>query len=323
MTKKPFRFSIQGYNATSAADFRNQVKTAEQLGYSAFHLADHYLGPGPALAAANHPVQDIAAIPAMAMAAEATSRLKIGCRVLCVSYRPAAVLVKEAMTLDFLSDGRLELGLGAGWIESEYVAMDVPYDPPGKRISRLEETIALMKQAMTGGDLEVQGEYVRVSGYQAVPTPVQRPVPIMIGGGNPRILKLAAREADIVSINISNKEGKVGAEGLRSVTHDETLKKIGWVKEGAGARLDQIEIEIGLFLGKVTDAAGPFLERYSASLGMSVDEAKRFPHALIGSVDSICEDIERRREMYGISYINIPARSMVEFGPVVERLTGK
>ena len=320
---RPFRFSVQGYSATSAADFRNQVRTAEALGYSAFHLADHYLGPGPALEAAFHPPQDIAAIPAMAMAAEATSRIKIGCRLLCVGYRPAAVLVKEAMTLDFLSEGRLELGLGAGWIESEYRAMDVPYDPPGKRIDRLEETVELFKQGMAGGALDVHGEFVRVSGYQSLPTPVQRPVPLMIGGGNPRILKLAAKEANIVSINISNRAGKVAPESLRSVTHEETLKKIGWVKEGAGARFDQIELEIGLFFANITDAATALEENYALGLGMTPEQVRQFPHALIGSADHICDELIRRRELYGISYVNVPTASMVEFAPIVERLTGK
>jgi len=323
MPGNPFRFSVQGYSATSAADFRDQVRTAESLGYSAFHLADHYLGAGPALTAANHPPQDIAAIPAMAMAAEATSHIKIGCRLICVGYRPAAVLVKEAMTLDFLSDGRLELGLGAGWIESEYHAMDVPYDPPGKRIRRLEETIALLKQGMTGGALDVHGEFVRVSGYQSVPKPVQQPVPLMIGGGNPRILTLAAREADIVSINISNKEGKVGPGSLRSITHERTIEKIEWVKEGAGPRFNQLELEIGLFFAKITDSAGSVLEGYSSILGMTPDEVRQFPHALIGSADYICDELVRRRELYGISYINVPAASMVEFAPIVDRLKGK
>lgn len=319
----PFRFSVQGYSATSASDFRDQVRTAESLGYSAFHLADHYLGPGPALAAAFHPPQDIAAIPAMAMAAEATSRIKIGCRLLCVGYRPAAVLVKEAMTLDFLSGGRLELGLGAGWIESEYHAMGVRYDAPGKRIARLEESVALVKQGMTGGVLGVEGEFVRVSGYQSLPTPIQQPVPLMIGGGNPRILKLAAREADIVSINISNREGKVGPGSLRSVTHDETMNKIGWVKEEAGPRFDQIELEIGLFFANITNSSALLEENYALGLGMTPEQVRQFPHALIGSVDHICDELTRRRELYGISYINVPTASMVEFAPIVESMTGK
>lgn len=256
MTHGPFRFSVQSFTAQSANDFRNQVKTAEALGYSAFHLADHYLGPGPALQAANHPPQDIAAIPAMAMAAEATSRIKIGCRVLCTAYRPAAVLVKEAMTLDFLSGGRLELGLGAGWMQAEFAAMGVPMEPPGKRIAQLGETVQLMRQAMTGGALAMKGEYVRVSGYESTPLPCQNPVPILIGGGSPRILQLAGREADIVSVNISNSEGRIGAAGLASTTHDQTLEKIDWVKEGAGKRFGSLELEIGLFFLAVTGRSG-------------------------------------------------------------------
>lgn len=112
---KPFRFGVQSYNAETPQAWRDKVKKAEDLGYSAFHLADHLLGPGPALQKCNHPVQGLAAVPAMAVAAEATSTIKIGCRVFCIDYRPAAVLIKEAATLDFFSGGRLEFGLGAGW----------------------------------------------------------------------------------------------------------------------------------------------------------------------------------------------------------------
>ena len=112
----PFRFAVQSFNASSGAEWRERARKVEDLGYSALHLADHLLGPGAAIEAANHPVQQLAAVPAIAVAAEATSTLRVGCRVFCIDYRPAVVLAKEAATLDLFSDGRLELGLGAGWI---------------------------------------------------------------------------------------------------------------------------------------------------------------------------------------------------------------
>ena len=168
---KPFRCSWQAYDAKSAADWRGKAQAAEAEGFSAFHLADHYLGPGPA-ADASHPPQILAAVPAMAMAAEATSTLKIGCRVCCCSYRPAAVLVKEAMTIDFLSGGRLELGLGAGWIEGEYDAIGVPYDDIGRRIDRLEETIEVAKAHRAGGVMNINGEQVQAMGFEGAPRPL-------------------------------------------------------------------------------------------------------------------------------------------------------
>ena len=153
----PFRFGLQAYQATSAKQWRNLVREAEQLGYSAFHLADHYFGPGPLEAETRHPVQDLAAIPAMAVAAEATDTIRIGCRVLCVDYHLPAVLAKELATLDFLSDGRLEIGLGAGWIEAEYRAMGVRWDRPGVRLQRLEEVIDLIEAHFGGEQIAIDG----------------------------------------------------------------------------------------------------------------------------------------------------------------------
>ena len=322
-SKKPFRFSVQGFNTDSASAWRETVQKAEGLGYSTFHLADHYIGPGPALEKAAHPVQDIAAVPAMAMAAEATKTINIGCRVFCTGYRPAPVLVKEAMTIDFLSGGRLELGLGAGWITSEYDAMGIPFDRPGLRIQRLEETVQLAKQAMAGERLNVQGDFVQVSDYDSVPKPANpKGVPIMIGGGAPRVLKLAGREADIVSINFNNRSGAIGQDGVGTSTHDETRQKVAWIKEGAGDRFDQVELEIGAYFTVVTDQAQAVAEQFGGMFGLPADEMLRHPHALFGTVDGICEELERRREEFGISYICVPNDVAEAFAPVVARLQG-
>ena len=320
---KPFRFSWQAFNATSAAQWRDKARRAEALGYSTFHVADHYLGPGPALAATNHPVQDVAAIPALAMAAEATSTINIGARVFCTGYRPGPVLVKEAMTLDFLSDGRLELGLGAGWIRNEYEAMGIPFPSPGKRIERLEETIRLAKAAMGGGMLNLAGEYVHAVGYEAVPLPPRRRVPLIVGGGAPRVLGVAGREADIVSINFNNHTGRIGPESLANSTAAETRKKIGWIRDGAGARFDEIELEIGMIFVALDDSQRAAAEGWAAMFGIGLDDLRDCPHALIGSVDSVCEDLYRLREEFGISYINVQDQYGEVFAPVVARLTGK
>src|SRR5512143_2003932 len=126
---RPFRFAVQSFSAPDARTWRERARRAEALGYSALHLADHFIGPGPALAAGNHPVQTLAAVPAIAAAAEATRTLRVGCRVFCVDYRHPVVFAKEAATLDLLSEGRLELGLGAGWLRAEYDALGIPFDP--------------------------------------------------------------------------------------------------------------------------------------------------------------------------------------------------
>ena len=322
MIKHKFRFSWQAFETGSAKEWHDKARKAEDSGFSAFHLADHYIGPGPALEAAAHPVQNIAAVPAIMSAASATESIKVGCRVFCTSYRPAGVLAKEAMTIDFLTEGRLELGLGAGWITSEYEALGVPFDPPGKRITRLEETIAIVKAHMKGENLNFIGNEVKASGYQALPASPKGKVPLMIGGGAPRVLGIAGREADIVSINFNNSSGHL-AGSRETDTAEETLKKIGWIKQGAGNRFDDIELEIGAYFTVVTDKQAETVESFTTMLGMSAGEILAFPHALIGSVDYICEELEKRRELYGISYISFPDNAAESTIPIVERLTGK
>jgi probable F420-dependent oxidoreductase len=321
---KKFRFGLHAFNASSAKEWRETAQRAEALGYSALHLADHYFGPGPLEAATLHPVQDIAAIPAMAMAAEATDRIRVGCRVFCVDYHVPAVLAKEAATLDFLSDGRLELGLGAGWIEAEYRAMGVGWDRPVVRIQRLAELVSLVKAHFGGQPIEVAGAHIQVSGYSGVPAPVQRPSPpIMIGGGAERVLRLAGREADIVSLNFNNRSGQIGPDGAQSSTAEETDRKIGWIRDSAGERFADLELEISAYFTAVTNDVDGYSARVGRMFGMPQEAVLEHPHVLIGTVEGICEQLEARRERYGISYITVTQRSLETFGPVVERLTGK
>jgi probable F420-dependent oxidoreductase len=321
---KPFRFAVQAYQASSAREWRETVKQAESLGYSAIHLADHYFGPGPLEAETHHPVQNLAAVPAMAMAAEATDHIRVGCRVFCVDYHVPAVLAKEVATLDFLSEGRLELGLGAGWIQAEYRAMGVPWDSAGVRIERLGEVVALIKAHFGHEQIDIDGRYVKVSGYQGVPEVVQRPhPPIMIGGGAQKILGLAGREADIVSLNFNNQSGQIGAAGVQSSTAEQTDRKIGWIRDGAGDRFDDIEIEIAAYFTVVTDQAQSQAEAFGTMFGLDPSDIREHPHVLLGSTAEIAEEIQRRRERFGISYVTVSHRSMESFAPVVEHLAGR
>jgi probable F420-dependent oxidoreductase len=321
---RPFRFGVQAFHAESAAEWRDFARAAEQEGYSTLHLADHILGPGPALEATRHPLQTLAAVPAMAMAAEATTTLRVGCRVFCVDYRRPAVLAKEAATLDFLSGGRLELGLGAGWLRGEYEAVGIPFDPVGVRIDRLAETIRFLKAHMSAGQLDVAGEHVTARGYEGAPQPVQRPhPPIMVGGGSRRVLELAAREADVVSLNFNNRKGVLGPEAVRSGTADATAEKIDWIREAAGTRFEALELEIGCYFTFVGAGAAAIAERMGASLGLSPEAMRAHPHGLFGDVSAVCDELERRRERYGISYVTVGAEARDAFAPVVARLSGR
>ncbi|MCZ6856062.1 MAG: TIGR03621 family F420-dependent LLM class oxidoreductase [Gammaproteobacteria bacterium] len=319
---KPFRFGVQSFNAESGQDWADKARKAEALGFSTLHLADHLLGPGPALEATNHPVQNIAAIPAMAYAAAVTKTINIGCRVFCIDYHNPVVLIKSAMTIDMLSGGRLELGLGAGWLQGEYEAIDLKFDEPKTRIDRLGDIVAGIKAFCSDGPADVLNDTIHWEGFEGVPKPVSRP-PLMIGGGSPRILRLAGREADIVSLNFNNRSGLIGPDGVQSSSEELTRKKVDWVREGAGDRFDSLEIEIGAYFTFVMDDAKPVVENFAQMFGYSEEDMRKHPHALFGGVDTICEELERRRELHGISYVTVSQDAMVAFAPVVERLSGK
>ncbi len=318
----PFRFAVQAFNAESGSDWADKVRRAEALGYSAFHLADHLLGPGPAIAKTNHPVQAVAAIPAMSYAAAVTRDIHIGCRVFCIDYHNPLVLIKSAMTIDMLSGGRLELGLGAGWLQEEYAAVGLQFDPPGTRIDRLADVIEGIKAFRAEGPVNVHNRTLQWRDFEGIPKPVSKP-PVMIGGGSPRILRLAGREADIVSLNFNNRAGIIGPDGVRSSSEEETRRKVGWIREGAGDRFADVEIEIGAYFTFVLDDPSAVLGEFARNFGYSEDEMRRHPHALFGSVDTVCEELERRRELHGISYVTVGETAMDSFAPVVARLTGK
>jgi probable F420-dependent oxidoreductase len=321
---RPFRFGVMAKTGGSRRELIDSVRRYEALGYSSFLFNDHYLGSGPALAAANHPVQDVAAIPAVMLAAEATTTLRVGFRVLCVDYHHPVVLAKELATIDLLSEGRLEIGLGAGWITSEYEAMGIRFDRPGERIARLGEVVDLLRKAYAGGQLDFVGAHgVHAVGFEAVPPPVQRPCPpIAVGGGGRRVLELAARKADIVAFNLDNRSGAIGPDGARRANADALKDKIGWVRAAAGDRWGQIELEIGAVISTITDDRRAVAEALGGRFSMSADEVLEHPHAVIGSVDTACEILEARREQYGISYVLFLENVAESFAPVVARLAG-
>jgi probable F420-dependent oxidoreductase len=321
---RPFRFGCQAYNASSRAEWKDKARRAEDLGFSSFMLADHYIGPGPALSATNHPLQSLAAVPAIAVAAEATTSIKVGARVMCIDYRNPAVLVKEMATLDLLSDGRLEMGLGAGWLQGEYEAMGVRWDPAGVRITRLGEVVRMAKLLMADGEVNFEGTAgVRAVGFEGLPKTVQRPhPPIMIGGGAERVLKLAAREADIVSFNFDNSSGKIGPDVPTSGA-EAVARKVAWVREGAGDRFDQLELEIAAYFTFVGDKGLQMAEAMAGRFGLDVPQMLTHPHGLFGSVDAICDELERRREQFGISYVTVGDSVAEAFGPVIARLAGR
>jgi len=320
---RPFRFAAQAFEAKSGKEWSEIARRTEDLGYSTLFTTDHYFGPGSISDTSGHRPVDVAPIAAMTAAAAVTTGLRVGCRVFNVDLHQPVVLAKELATLDLLSDGRLEVGLGAGWVVAEYEGLGVRMDRPGVRISRLGEVVELMKAHWSGEDVNMDGTYVHAHGFAGLPLPVQQPhPPIFIGGGRERILTLAGRLADIVSINFDNSAGRLGSASVAGSGAGETAQKLEWVRAGAGDRFDQIELEIGAYFVAVDDAPGPMISAMATRFGVSEKEFASHPHALLGSVDTICETLHERRKQFGFSYVTVPQRNMDDFAPVVARLAG-
>jgi probable F420-dependent oxidoreductase len=316
---RQFRFAVQAMKADSASDWRATAREAEDLGYSTLFVADHYLGPGPAYDRSGHLPQNLAPISAIATAAGATERLRVGCRVFAVDFHVPAVLASETATLDLLSDGRLEVGLGAGYLKDEYDAMGVSYDTGRRRVEKLAEVVALLKSHWSGEQLDVVGEHVKVRGYAGLPEPVQRPhPPIMIGGSGERLLRLAGREADIASFNhvpfVSSDDGRA--------PRDELLRRVEFVRAAAGGRFGDIELESSPYFAHITNNPGRAVEQIAATMKIPSDGLLEHPNVLVGSVETAIERLIEQRELTGISYITITHSNMRNFSPVIERLAG-
>jgi probable F420-dependent oxidoreductase len=321
MNRPPFRFAVQATNAASGHQWRDTVRKVEDLGYSTLFLADHYLGPGPAQRAARTPRQDLAPIAAMAAAAAVSETLRIGCRVFCIDYHVPAVLAKEAATLDLLSDGRLEMGIGAGWSEVEYTAMGLEFDRPGRRIAKLAEVVSFIKAHWAGEELDFSGNLVNVRGYAGRPRPVQRPhPPIMIGGGGPRVLALAGREADIVSMSSAPFVAR-DADGRDPQAVAQ--RRIGFVQTAAGERYGRLDVESSPYFTEITDDPEAALEGVAKSTAIPVDLLRDHPNVLIGSPETVVEMLYSRRESLGVNYVTVQQSQIESFAPVVARLHGR
>ena len=308
---KPFRFGVQEHRAGSAAQWKETARRIESMGYSAVYLPDHF----------NEQLSPFAGLMA---AADASTKLRIGFLVLDNDYRHPVVVAKEAATLDLLSDGRLDLGLGAGWQKSDYEQSGIQYDSPGTRIERLEEAVKIIKGIFTASPFSFTGKHYSVKDVQGYPPPVQKPhPPIMLGGGGRRMLSLAAREAEIVHINYNLSEGDRNAEVVRTGRASATDEKLGWIKQAAGDRFDEVEIAATIFFTSVTDDRQGVASAISNRLQLDPEEIAEMPHFLIGTIDQLVEDLIARRERYGISYFVFQGETAEQLAPVVERLAGK
>jgi probable F420-dependent oxidoreductase len=313
MTNRRFRFGVAVGGAASQQDWVEKARRAEDLGYSTFLLPDHYINP-------------LATVPALAIAAGATRSLRVGSYVFSNDFRHPAMVAKESATLDLLSDGRFELGLGAGWHGPEYSQVGIPFDPPGVRVGRLEEAVTIVKALFGTEAVYFAGKHYQIDGLPGLPSPLQTPhPPILIAGGSKRVLSLAGREADIVGLHFKTYTDGSGGD-VSSASVDATLQKLDWVREAAGERFDQLEFNVLVrWLAITDDPRGTAVEIASrpSSMPPTPELLLESPNALIGSITSIVETLQRRREQFRISYIVVVEDDMERFAPVVAQLHGE
>lgn len=308
--RKPFRFSVQTPGPVDRRGWSEVARKAEDLGFSVLTVADH-LDSGPA------------PIPALMAAADATTNLRIGTMVLANDYTHPVVVAKSAATLDLLSDGRLELGIGAGWMTTDYQHAGIQMDRASVRIERLTEAVTVIKAMFSGEPTDFDGKHYQLTGMVGSPLPVQRPhPPIIIGGGGRRILELAAREANIVGLNIALWSGRIDENAGPSATSAATADKLRWLHDAAPERFASLELQVRVHLAMIHDDRQSIAEAVGPALGLSPEEALASPHALVGSRSEVIDQCQRWREDFGISMFGLPADCMDDFAPVVAELIG-
>jgi probable F420-dependent oxidoreductase len=272
----------------------------------------------------DHFTNQLAPVPALMAAADATSTLRIGALVFDNDYKHPVVLAKELATMDLLSDGRTEIGLGAGWMLSDYEQAGMTYDSPKVRIDRFIEGLAVIRGALGPDTFSFSGDHYTISHYNGLPKPVQQPLPpILIGGGGPRVLKFAAREADIVGINGTLTAGVVGPEAISTMTAASVDEKVAIVAAAGAHRISDIELNIRTFFVKVTDDRASTINAISSMFSVPAELIDTSPFALIGSVDACIEQLLERREKWGFSYTIVGAENIDECAPIVAALRGK
>lgn len=306
-----FRFGIQTSKASSGDEWRQKARRIEDLGFSALFVPDHF-------------GDQYAPLVALTAAADATSTLRLGTLVLDNDYRHPLMLAKEWATLDVLSNGRVEAGLGAGWMKSDYDESGFAYDPPPARIDRFKEGLAIIKGLFTSeGPFSFSGKHYTIANAQPLPRPVQKPhPPIMIGAGAKRMTRIAARNADIVSVNFSLAEGVVNPVVAATGTAAATREKIGWMRDAAGSHFDELELSCTVFVTIVTDDRQGMAERIGQGFGMAAADVLETPHVVVGTVGQIVEDLQRRREEFGFSYVVFSGDMHEQMAPVVKQLAG-
>jgi probable F420-dependent oxidoreductase len=305
-----FRFALQVERAASPAAWRDLARKAEDLGYSTLYVPDH-LG------------DQWAPMIAITMAAEATTTLRVGTLVLDNDFRHPLVLAKEAATLDIVTGGRFEFGLGAGWMTTDYEQSGIPMDKPSVRVARLAESLAIMRAMWRDGSATFAGEHYRVTEAAGTPEPVTPGgPPLVIGGGSKRVLTLAGEYADIVSIVPSLNAGYIGPEVAAEAVVEKYSDRVHWAREAAGERADDLELQCWTVAVQVVPNAAEVVASLAPLFDLTPEQLQAAPLALIGTVEEITELLRKRRAELGFSYIVVHEAEMDALAPVIAELAG-
>ncbi|HEX2314320.1 MAG TPA: TIGR03621 family F420-dependent LLM class oxidoreductase [Thermomonospora sp.] len=318
MGARPFRFGVLVESAHTAEDLIRTARRAEALGYATLCVRDHFVA---------EPFGDqLAPMVALTAAACATRTLRVGTLVLANDHRHPVVLAKEAATLDAVSGGRLELGLGAGWLREEYERSGLSFDPPGARVSRLVEALRIVKDLLAGREVAFTGDHYRVRGLTTFPAAVQRPrPPVLVGAGSPRMLRLAGREADIVGLLPPALPSGTIAGDFAHRLPAAVRTQLAHVRAGAGGRWPEVELSM-LVSPTFGDDPREAAERAAARRGWgpeAVPLVPEMPSQFVGPPEHVAEQMTARREEYGFSYYLVSDRAMEDVAPVVDLLAGR
>ncbi len=285
------------------------ARLAEQLGYDTVVLPDH-VG------------NQFAPMPALVSAAEATEKIRVGTFVIDNDFRHPLLLAQEAATVDVLTDGRLELGIGAGWMGQDYKRLGTIFDPPDVRLGRFKEAVELLDLHFSGESFSFDGVHYRATDVEPKPMPVQQPrPPLLIGGGGKHILAFAAQEADIVSVFLRSMPDGSGFDESE-LTTDKYQRKIDHLRDIAHKTGRDPELNVLLQYFEVTNDRMTVADEHARELGTDADDLLELPFELIGTLEQMTDDLVRRRERYGISYVTVFEKYMRDFAPIVERLRG-
>ena len=317
---RPFRFLASLPSAPQPLSaWRDQILKAEDSGYSTIAVADHFTQGST-----------IEPVVAMCAAASVTTRLRVLCTVFGNDYRHPVLVHRSMALLDVLSEGRVEVGLGAGWMQSDYEAAGIPYDPPGVRITRFHEAVKVVKGLFGDAPFSFAGDHYTIRALDGLPKPTQKPhPPLMIGGGGRRVLGIAGREADIVSISVtSTPSGEIIPEKIaREMSAEGIAEKIGWIRSGAeaaGRRLEDLELQLSVVctLTDTADQARTALDTLAKTYGADPAQVEKSPTVVVGSLEQCVETLQERRERLGISYISFLFSEPTAVAPLVARLSG-